>query len=98
MLDHAAAIVWIADKVELFGNTLGDLVYYEIGEGVKDIYGNPVRPGFYMLVDNAYSNALGCLSGGLEPGTFRIHCIIPLERGYGEEWFKILSACGVPMD
>jgi hypothetical protein len=34
-VDHAVAIVWIADKVELFRNTLGNLVYYEIGEGAR---------------------------------------------------------------
>lgn len=97
VLDHAAAIVWIADKTDLFRNMLGDLVYYEIGEEATDIYGDPIRPGVYMLVDNAYSGALGYLSGGLKPGTFRIHCAIPLERGY-DDWGSVVNSCGVPMD
>ncbi len=97
VLDHATAIVWIADKTDLFRETLGDLVYYEIGEGASDIYGDPMRPGVYMLVDNAYSGAMGYLSGGITPGTFRVHCAIPLERGY-EDWSDVVKRCGVPMD
>lgn len=64
LLDHAAAIVWIGEHKDEFQSVLGNLLYYEIGENVKDVYGNPVRPGIYMIVDNAYSGALGYINGG----------------------------------
>ena len=98
VLDHAATIVLISGHVDEFKGYLGDLVYYEIPEGTSDVYGNPVKPGIYMLVDNSYSGALGYVSGGIAPGTFKIHCAIPLEKGYDEEWGDIVSRCGVPMD
>jgi transglutaminase-like putative cysteine protease len=98
IVDHAAAIVRISEDKETFQSILGGLLYYEIGEGVKDVFGNGVTPGVYMIVDNSYSGALGYISGGTEPGTFTIHCIIPLERGYGEEWDKVVQQCVVKMD
>jgi hypothetical protein len=51
-----------------------------------------------MIVDNSYSGALGYISGGTDRNTFTIHCIIPLERGYGDEWPGIVERCVVRMD
>ncbi|WP_456478482.1 transglutaminase-like domain-containing protein [Geoglobus ahangari] len=96
IVDHAAAIVRIGDNAEAFRETLGNLLYYEL-EGVRDVYGNEISPGVYMIVDNSYSGAFGYISGGVEEGTFTIYCIIPLERGYGEEWNGIVEKC-VSMD
>ncbi len=98
LVDHAAAIVKISDDKEAFEKFLGGLLYYEIGTEVRDVYGNPVTPGVYMIVDNTYSGALGYISGGTEPGTFTIHCIIPFEKGYGDEWNRIVDRCVVDMD
>ncbi len=98
LVDHAGTIVKIGDNKEAFEQFLGGLLYYEIGEGVRDVYGNPVTPGVYMIVDNSYSGALGYISGGTEPGTFTIQCIIPFEKGYGDEWNRIVEKCVVKMD
>ena len=81
IVDHAAAIVKIGDHKEEFESVLGGLLYYEIGEGIKDVYGNTVTPGVYMIVGNSYSGALGYISGGTRQRTFTIHCIIPFEKG-----------------
>jgi hypothetical protein len=51
-----------------------------------------------MLVDNAYSNGFGYVSGGLEEGAFTISCYIPLENGYGEEWNEVVDQCAIPFD
>ncbi len=59
-IDHAITIVAIGGTPEEFANLLGNLVYYEI-DGI-----------YFMLVDNAYSDAFGYLSGGLKKGTFDI--------------------------
>ncbi|MBE8539725.1 transglutaminase-like domain-containing protein [Geoglobus acetivorans] len=96
LVDHAAAIVKIGDDAEVFKKTLGNLLYYEL-ENVRDVYGNVISPGVYMIVDNSYSGAYGYISGGVEEGTFTIYCVIPLERGYGEEWSGIVEKC-VSMD
>ncbi len=98
IVDHAAAIVKISDDKDVFEKFLGGLLYYEIDEGIMDVYGNPVTPGVYMIVDNAYSGAIGYISGGTELGTFTIHCIIPFEKGYGDEWNRIVDKCVVDMD
>jgi hypothetical protein len=98
VIDHAATIIRIAEDVETFRDYLGDLVYYEFEEGDQDVYGNPIGAGAYMLVDNAYSDAYGYLSNGLEPDTFWVQCSIPLEFGYDEEWDEVKAACAVPMD
>lgn len=97
-IDHAATIVRISDDTDEFADFLGELVYYDIGEGSADIFGNPITAGVYMLVDNAYSDAFGYLSGGLVVGMFDIHCAIPLDQGYNGEWNEAVSACGVAMD
>jgi|Deesub1362A_J573_1020465.scaffolds.fasta_scaffold06276_2 hypothetical protein len=97
-IDHAATMVRISGHLDEFRRILGDIVSYEIGEGVKDVYGNPVTPGIYMLVDNSYSDVFGSLSGGLQPGTFRIHSLIPLERGYAAECSRVVSTCAIAMD
>lgn len=96
LVDHAAAIVRIGDNADAFKETLGNLLYYEL-KGAKDVYGNEISPGVYMIVDNSYSGAFGYISGGVEEGTFMIYCIIPLEMGYGEEWGEIVDKC-VSMD
>ncbi|WP_158413843.1 transglutaminase-like domain-containing protein [Geoglobus acetivorans] len=95
-VDHAAAIVRIGDNAESFEETLGNLLYYKL-ENVKDVYGNEVSPGVYMIVDNSYSGAFGYISGGVEEGTFTLYCVIPLDRGYGDEWNGIVEKC-VSMD
>ena len=98
VLDHAATVVRIADDVNSFQETLGEIVYYEFDEGTTDIYGYKITPGVYMLVDNAYSDAYGYLSNGLEPDTFSVQCIIPLDFGYDYGWYEVTSACSIPMD
>jgi hypothetical protein len=98
VIDHAATIVRIADDVETFQELLGGLVYYDYTEGGSDIYGNEITPGIYMLVDNAYSDAYGYLSNGLEPDTFTVQCLVPLEYGYDEEWNQVTYYCAIPMD
>lgn len=97
-IDHAAAIVRLSDDIETFQEFLGSLVYYELGEGGTDLYGNLVTSGVYMLVDNAYSSTFGDLSEGLEEGSFTMQCMIPLDVGYDNEWDEAVSACSVPMD
>lgn len=97
-IDHAAAIVRMSDNVDDFRKTLGGLLYYELKSGEKDVYGAPVKPGVYMLVDNAYSGALGYLSGGVKEGTFQIHCKIPLDKGYESEWGETVKKCKTPMN
>jgi hypothetical protein len=97
-IDHAATIVRISDDIETFQDFLGGMVYYELGEGRTDLYGSPVTSGVYMLVDNAYSDTFGYLSGGLEEGTFTMQCMIPLDVGYDDDWYEAVSACSVPMD
>ncbi|MFC1755376.1 transglutaminase-like domain-containing protein, partial [Thermoproteota archaeon] len=97
VLDHASSIARISGNAEEFQEILGDLVSYEFEQGDKDIYGNDIEPGTYMIVDNAYSGALGYISGGIEPGTFKIHCTIPLDKGY-EDWNEVVENCDVPMD
>ncbi len=52
-LDHAIAVVWMGGSPEEFINFLGDLVYYEL------------ENGYFMLVDNAYSDVFGFLQHGL---------------------------------
>jgi len=96
IVDHAAAIVKIGENKETFRRVLGNLLYYEI-KNAGDICGGNVSDGVYMIVDNSYSGAFGYISGGVENGTFTIHCIIPLERGYGEEWYRVVDKC-VSMD
>ncbi len=91
--DHAVAVVWMADTVDEFKNALGRFFYYKANENARDVFGKPVKPGVYIIVDNAYSSAFGFISGGVGEGKFRIHCSIPLERGYGEEWNKIVREC-----
>jgi hypothetical protein len=98
VLDHAATVVRIADDVETFQETLGEIVYYEFDEGTTDIYGYEITPGVYMLVDNAYSDAYGYLSNGLEPDTFFVQCIVPLDLGYDDQWDEVTSVCSIPMD
>jgi len=71
-IDHAIAIVAIGGTPEEFADMLGELVYYEI-DGL-----------YYMLVDNAYSNAFGFLCGGLREGQFYIIKKLTLE----EEMYK----------
>ncbi len=71
-IDHAIAIAAIGGTPEEFANMLGELVYYEL-EG-----------GYYMLVDNAYSDAFGFLCGGLREGQFYILEKLTLE----EEMYK----------
>lgn len=94
LVDHAAAIVKIGDNKERFKKVLGNLLYYEL-EDARDVYGNRISPGVYMIVDNTYSGAFGYISGGTD--AFMIYCIIPFEKGYGEEWNKIVRSC-VSMD
>jgi hypothetical protein len=93
-LDHAVAIVHMPNDLNQFADYLGQLVYYEVGNGMNDIYGRPISPGVYMLVDNAYSDTFGYLNDGLEPNTFVAHCLIPLQQGYNDEWNRIVSKCG----
>jgi hypothetical protein len=97
-IDHAATIVLIGGTPEEFREILGDLVYYDIEDGNYNMYGSSVQPGTYMLVDNAYSNGFGYVSGGLEEGAFTISCYIPLENGYGEEWNEVVDQCAIPFD
>jgi hypothetical protein len=58
VVNHAIAVVLMGGSPEEFINLLGALVYYEI-DGK-----------YYMLVDNAYSEAFGYLSHGLKKGAF----------------------------
>jgi hypothetical protein len=58
VMDHAIAVVYIAESVEEFADLLGGIVYYDL------------NGRYYMLVDNAYSDAFGDLSLGLERGAF----------------------------
>lgn len=97
-IDHAATIVRISDDIDTFQEFLGGMVYYELGDGRTDHYGSTVTSGVYMLVDNAYSDTFGYLSGGLEEGTFTVQCMIPLDIGYDDDWSEAVSACSVPMD
>ncbi|MCL0042037.1 hypothetical protein M1N12_03140 [Peptococcaceae bacterium] len=75
VVDHAIAIVRISSTPAELIEFLGDLVYYEI-EG-----------NYYMLVDNAYSNAFGYLCGGLAEGQFILHEIYTLEEAVRVESF-----------
>jgi hypothetical protein len=67
-IDHAIAIVAMGGTPEEFADMLGGLVYYEL-EG-----------GYYMLVDNAYSDAFGFLCGGLREGQFIITYTFTLDE------------------
>ncbi|MEN4006723.1 MAG: hypothetical protein PQ964_05170 [Methanobacteriaceae archaeon] len=58
VMDHAIAVVYIAGSAEEFADLLGGIIYYDL------------NGKYYMLVDNAYSDAFGDLSGGLERGAF----------------------------
>ncbi len=97
-IDHAATIVRLSDDIETFQEFLGGIVYYELEEDSTDLYGSPVTSGVYMLVDNAYSDTFGDLSGGLEENTFTMQCMIPLDLGYDDDWDDVVGACSVPMD
>ena len=67
-VDHSIAIVLMGGTPEEFADLLGGLVYYEFEDG------------YYMLVDNSYSDAFGYLCGGLKEGQFTIEEIDTLEE------------------
>lgn len=69
-VDHAIAITLMGRTPEEFADFLGGLVYYEFEDG------------YYMLVDNAYSDVFGYLNGGLKEGQFIIHYILTLEESF----------------
>jgi len=94
-LDHAIAIVKIAGTPEQYRKALGGLLSYKVEPGQKDVNGKPVEPGYYMAVDNAYSSAFGYISGGVQPGRFRMKCIFPANGTYDAAWRQALgSMCG----
>lgn len=97
-VDHAATIVLISGTVDDYQSTLGNLVYYDYSDGGNDVYGKSIPKGVYMLVDNAYSDAFGYLSGGLEEGAFTASCIIPLDKGYGGDWAGVVNKCSISFD
>lgn len=91
-LDHAVAIVRMEDfQDELVNST--DLLVYSIGNGMTDVYGNPISLGTYLIIDNAYSDNFGYLDHGPKPNTFEVWCFIPLEKGYHGEWHSVVSRC-----
>jgi len=96
IVDHAAAMVKIGKNKETFRKVLGGLLYYEIEEGAR-MFMERRSLGIYMIVDNSYSGAFGYINRGIKPRTYTIHSIIPLERGYGDEWHSIVERC-VRMD
>ncbi|AIY90474.1 TPA_asm: hypothetical protein GacPV1_gp13 [Geoglobus acetivorans pleomorphic virus 1] len=67
--DHAICIVKIKSPTE-FLPVLGKVDYYKIGDE------------YYLLVDNAYSDDFGYLTGGLKPKKFVIKRIFTLEETY----------------
>lgn len=60
-VDHAVAIVLIGDSLQSAMNFLGGLTYYDLDGG------------YYLVVDNAYSNIFGDICGGLEREQFKLH-------------------------
>lgn len=94
-LDHAIAIVKIGDTPAQYRQALGGLLYYQITPGQRDVRGQAVSPGYYMAVDNAYSSTFGYISGGIQPGAFRLKCIFPAQDVFGGAWAQALKiACG----
>lgn len=67
--DHAICIVKIRSPKE-FLPILGKVDYYKIGDE------------YYLLVDNAYSDDFGYLTGGLMPKKFVIKKLFTLEEAY----------------
>lgn len=67
--DHAICIVKIRSPSE-FLPILGKVDYYKIGNE------------YYLLIDNAYSDDFGYLTGGLKPKKFVIKKIFTLEEAY----------------
>lgn len=93
-LDHAVAVVRLPDDLDTFTESVERPIhYYQIGRGVSDIYGENVSPGAYMVVDNAYSDSFGYVSSGLQGGTYKVHCLIPLKYGYMGEWDEAVTLC-----
>ncbi|MBI2328501.1 MAG: hypothetical protein HYU85_02520, partial [Chloroflexi bacterium] len=93
-LDHAVAIALIGDNPDDFTELLGELVSWEFREG-EEIQAYEIEEfpaGFYMLIDNAYSDDFGYLSGGLREGQFTIYAIVPLEVPYDDEWGAFLAS------
>lgn len=67
-VDHAIAIVYVGDSKDNATARVGRLDTYRFEAG-NDWN---VPAGYYMIVDNAYSDAFGYISGGIEAGTFQI--------------------------
>ncbi len=66
--DHAIAIVLLGDSLQDAQAIVGNLEYYEFGPDNQW----QIPTGFYMIVDNAYSDEFGAISGGVEPGRFQV--------------------------
>lgn len=95
LLDHAIAIVKIGDTPTQYRQALGGLLYYQIQAGQRDVRGQAISPGYYMAVDSAYSSTFGYISGGIQPGAFRLKCIFPAQEVFGAAWDRALkTACG----
>lgn len=88
--DHALAVARLQDFHENVGP---GLMGYTFTNAERDVYGNSVSPGTYIIVDNAYASTFGHIDGKPEEGKFEVHCFIPLEHGYGSEWSMVVSKC-----
>lgn len=93
-IDHAVAIVQIDDSLQDFVNLLGDLMYWEFksGEEIRAWKIETIPAGFYMLVDNAYSDDFGYLTDGIKEDRFNILDLVSLESPYGNEWNEFHEA------
>lgn len=92
--DHAVAIVQIDNSLQDFVNLLGDLMYWEFkpGEEIRTWKIETIPAGFYMLVDNAYSDDFGYLTNGVQEGRFNIHDLVSLESPYDQQWNEFVEA------
>ncbi len=92
-VDHAIAIVRIAGDLNNFVDLLGGLMYWDFKPDQEIIScGNTIiPPGYYMLLDSAYSRNFGFLTKGLKGDGFKIQAVIPAEAPFGEQWDKFIN-------
>lgn len=75
-INHALAIVRVGGLTNVSASPEAEAHYYAI----EDTNAYDVPAGTYAIVDNAYSDRFGAISGGIDPGTFTIHDIQTLEQ------------------